>query len=622
MASSAEVPAANSEHHRAAHHRAGNTTHVMTCMRVEADDSDSGAEERSQTAALRPPTSFAAHAGSKHERQSSDAALPDAAVKRARWDSIDSDPLLTLFAALLGHDDYTAVSIRASASVAELKDAIVAKLQLRHAAHTVRLRLVLDDATAAYSDRLDERRRVQDVGITAHCSVILELRPTGNVPCPHPSLPVPPRVWRTLPQRVQEDALRCHDTRVQLARLRTLGQLHEAHDGAAWPLPEEDIMYRGASGTRLAAVRLPSIPGLLVGSPKGFSLTSPTDLLLEDTRVRLAADFVRAMRDPSSTNYGVLLSGPNGVGKTAVGLLTFLACYAQRLPVVYIPDTASWTVHVADVSSGPLYLLQQFMTQNADLILAHERLRELFLPTFRGEVELCASLLERLAKESLLELPRVGVILDEVQNITTQAEASPTLPCGDYFRQTWYRWYTSTTSAFVRMDIASSHDLRELSLPDGEAARLRFVGPWPLDTTSEFLSHAASPGYLLTADAREHAVYVGGGVVRALLKFKTFLGGDHSSSRLKYAEQRLREIMEASCTRWLCDDLKTDVERQQACKVLRMIVQQRSACVRGSGVCVALCHIACSFDARDAADVAPDGVSSGLRAGESAAYSA
>ena len=42
-------------------------------------------------------------------------------------------------------------------------------------------------------------------------------------------------------------------------------------------------------------------------------------LLLEQGRIDLSQEFVRAMVDPVKDNFGVLLSGPNGIGEIANG---------------------------------------------------------------------------------------------------------------------------------------------------------------------------------------------------------------------------------------------------------------------------------------------------------------
>lgn len=79
----------------------------------------------------------------------------------------------------------------------------------------------------------------------------------------------------------------------------------------------------------------------------------------------------------SGASAGVLLSGPNGVGKSAIGLLAFCSCMARGLFVAYIPAAQNW-VNAAAKGWGDAFLLQTFWRQNADLIAATPALREVF----------------------------------------------------------------------------------------------------------------------------------------------------------------------------------------------------------------------------------------------------
>ena len=81
--------------------------------------------------------------------------------------------------------------------------------------------------------------------------------------------------------------------------------------------------------------------------------------------------------------FGVLLSGPNGVGKSAVGLLTYLCCLAQGRFAVYIPHSIDW-VTAAESERGDEFLLEHFFLQNLDLIAAEPSLRRVFDERFCG----------------------------------------------------------------------------------------------------------------------------------------------------------------------------------------------------------------------------------------------
>ena len=51
-------------------------------------------------------------------------------------------------------------------------------------------------------------------------------------------------------------------------------------------------------------------------------------------------------------------------GKSAVGLLSYLACAAQRLPVVYFPRAGDW-VEAARAGKGDAFFLRTLLKQNA-----------------------------------------------------------------------------------------------------------------------------------------------------------------------------------------------------------------------------------------------------------------
>ena len=98
----------------------------------------------------------------------------------------------------------------------------------------------------------------------------------------------------------------------------------------------------------------------------GYEGTDKSKLLIQERRLELALEFMSALQAPERSQSGVLLSGPNGVGKSAVGLLAFLAAFAQRLPVVYIPWSAEWvTAAKSSEAAADKYFLEAFVAQNA-----------------------------------------------------------------------------------------------------------------------------------------------------------------------------------------------------------------------------------------------------------------
>lgn len=508
----------------------------------------------------------------KRGRGSDDDPLPDDTVSR---DDTRKHPRvvtadgadITLFVARDGHPGLAAIHAPASAYVAEVVSIIIRSMpSLRQVDPTDVI--LLSEAGAV----LPPRSRLDTVHVAAGdvVTVCTNRAPAGSMPF-LADVGIHRDLWATLPQAQQAQVMGNFTLRAQLAALESLTTLQALHATRQWPRDAVQLM----ASEQLGLLQLPPVTQPFFHNPKGFSLASPTGMVLHQPRVALAASFLNAMTGGAdSKGYGVLLSGPHGVGKSAVGLLTFLACYAQRLPVVYIPNAADWTSKVMQgLPHGDLYLLKQFMQQNADIILANDNLRGVFLPVMRGEVPLSSDTMEQLAAVSNLSTPKVGVIIDEVQHITFDVESMPTSPSGVYFRKSWYHWSTAATSAFVRMDIASSHGLREFNLPPGEQGRLRFVTPWPEPDAQAFLSHPSSPGFLANTKARSTAIFICGGVIRTLLQWKHALDRDSSLAGWQKAEMAIRSDMMNDCNTWLKKKLKTDEDRAAATQLLQRLIR-------------------------------------------------
>jgi len=123
-------------------------------------------------------------------------------------------------------------------------------------------------------------------------------------------------------------------------------------------------------------------------------LASGGTVLLEQSRIEQAQEFVNAVGNPSTASFGVLLSGPTGVGeiscavqaarsvamtpcthaldhvdacaagKSGIGLLAFLLCLALGLPVVYITRAGDWVTAAMD-GWGDFFFLRTLLEQNA-----------------------------------------------------------------------------------------------------------------------------------------------------------------------------------------------------------------------------------------------------------------
>ena len=285
---------------------------------------------------------------------------------------------------------------------------------------------------------------------------------------------------------------------------------------------------------------------------------------------------------------GVLITGPNGVGKSAEGLLAFLSCLAQGRFAIYISDAKAW-VAAAEAGHGDEFLLELFVRQNADKVAATPALRAVFDARLRG-VPMDAAMMGAF-RDALNTHPglAVAVIVDEVQNITqviAKAASQPSperIRAADYFSNGWSTWNTANC-CFVRMDIASSHGTRELKLPSGDEGRLRFVRPWPLKSAAAALACKASPAFVAQARTHSRILHIAGGVIRQILRCKSLLrDGPATDEVLDSMEHNMREAMKVDCGHWLRTQLDDAGRRQVARSIVPLIRGQVTwALVKGA----------------------------------------
>lgn len=294
----------------------------------------------------------------------------------------------------------------------------------------------------------------------------------------------------------------------------------------------------------------------------------------EEQRTALTQEFIAAMiaQLEELLQFGVLISGPNGVGKTALGVQTFLTCFAQAMLAIYIPYAAAW-VSAAKEGKGHEFFLERLLLQNADLIAADPILRAALAPALRGgplDAAIMGSLLSALEKRPG---PAVGVIVDEAQAITfairdgMNAKADPTERTAAAYLKQWHTW-TDATNVFVRMDIASSHGTREMKLPSGEERRLRIIKPWTADVVAAALSNPTSPAAFMSLHRRvgERLAFIAGGIPRALFHGKQLFADGMAKYKdidaaLASTERTLESDMSECCSGWFADMSESEKQR-------------------------------------------------------------
>lgn len=158
----------------------------------------------------------------------------------------------------------------------------------------------------------------------------------------------------------------------------------------------------------------------------------PVQLLVDDQRLRHCQEFLQSF-DSGARIAGTLVSGPSGVGKTSVGLLTYLACYVRKLPVVYLPVCAIWESQSESKEQAVEYFMAEFFRQNADIIAETPELAGIFEEQMSGHVPSMASFI-RLSASSASGQLRCGFIADEIQELREVR--------GKTFFKSWLKWTT------------------------------------------------------------------------------------------------------------------------------------------------------------------------------------
>jgi hypothetical protein len=112
-------------------------------------------------------------------------------------------------------------------------------------------------------------------------------------------------------------------------------------------------------------ISLPQLPG--ISPPKGFENSSRKFFLVSENRYKTLKeieDFIEGNHVIES-NFGFILSGPNGVGKSAEGLLIASYAFMNRHILIYIPKCCEWFSSTESVMA--VRFMECFIELNADL---------------------------------------------------------------------------------------------------------------------------------------------------------------------------------------------------------------------------------------------------------------
>lgn len=291
-----------------------------------------------------------------------------------------------------------------------------------------------------------------------------------------------------------------------------------------------------------------------------FTIKAQKVLLLPQ-RLELAFEAVEAVLH--GRPLSMHLSGPNGVGKSAILLLVHLICTALGLPSVYIPRAQDFVSASRSPGGGDAFILASFWRQNADLIIENPALRRVFVAALQDAKEpFTTKVMDDLRDAMGKRTPGpagLAVIMDEVQHITAEVKASQssTAPAtvaeaGRYMATNWYDW-TNANSVFQRLSAASAHADRDTNPPDGYADCIRIVEPLDPDDRAALQAAPNSPAYIYDASAREYVVRLAGNVLRKLVRCSKLLPRDRSPQKaeLESLWQKMWHDMFVNCSAWL-----------------------------------------------------------------------
>jgi hypothetical protein len=272
----------------------------------------------------------------------------------------------------------------------------------------------------------------------------------------------------------------------------------------------------GAGAMELGVLTLPPLHTGLIQGPTGYRwmYLKGMKIVLDQQRMTLINEFVESMEvgeGPPPREYGVLLSGSEGAGKSAICFLTFLVCFARGLPVTYIPAADIWVSGGETEMEAQAFFMREFFRHNADLMVDACSPSSELRPYFEDQLsdtpirpnsytDFASDL-----SDGKISFP-CGFIVDRVQTMTEAAERIEYLPVPgktyymeghsiyeDHFLQDFTVW-SGPSRAFCSQLTGTVYAQRELDLRmKSEDHRLRLVHPMQPDDVKVLLNCEESP---------------------------------------------------------------------------------------------------------------------------------
>lgn len=291
---------------------------------------------------------------------------------------------------------------------------------------------------------------------------------------------------------------------------------------------------------------------------------SITPIVFDEQRMTLLSRFMRGFDAPSSSSPstaqvsaeescsdtdGMIISGPDGSGKSAIGLMSFLTCFARGIPCMYVPAGVRWSENARNVFEAEKYLLRNYFQLNADLIQDDPRLQPFFSEQAAGgpiEAKNFRALVEAVRCGAA---PRAGFIVDDAHKVAEAADKAPIRVAmgriarnsltGDVlmkkFLKKMFLSFEDVAGAFQSQLIYGAAGLKKMKLTDADSQRLVYLQPFSKADTKILVSAARGSPFsrMRLGEHAEELLQVTGGHAGDLARFSDAFDPGRSPSEYR-----------------------------------------------------------------------------------------